>query len=137
MRIAAFKLEEFWKKHEFSAPYLLCPSDVEPWSLNELLAMADPESKALWENLSLGYTESPGLPRLREEIAKLYFSLKSENILTTAGAEEGIYCAMQTLLSPGDHAITIVPGYQSLETLPRAFGAKVTPIRLKPEKNGN
>ena len=103
MKLPHFKLEEFWKKYEFSAPYLFCPSDAESWSLKEILDLADPQSKALWYNLHLGYTESPGLPILREEIAKLYSGLGKEHILTTAGAEEGIYCAMQTLL----HLVTM------------------------------
>lgn len=67
MKIPDFKLEEFWKKYEFSSPFLFCPSDVETWSLKELLILADVESQTLWENLNLGYTESPGLPLLREE----------------------------------------------------------------------
>lgn len=45
--IPVFKLEEFWKKYEFSAPYLLCPSDAESWLLKDIIAMADAESKDL------------------------------------------------------------------------------------------
>lgn len=127
-----FKLEEFWKKYEFSAPYLLCPSDAETWLLKEILAMADSETKRLWDHLSLGYTESPGLPLLRNEIAGLYDSLESDHILTTAGAEEGIYCAMHSLISKGDHVIVVSPTYQSLETLPQVLGAEITFIHLRP-----
>lgn len=126
-----FKLEEFWKKYEFSAPYLLCPSDAESWLLKDILAMADDECKTLWDQLSLGYTESPGLPILRKEIAKLYHTLEDKNILTTAGAEDGIYCAMHALISPGDHVIIISPSYQSLETLPHVLGADITFIPLQ------
>lgn len=128
-----FKLEEFWKKYEFSAPHLLCPSDAESWRLQDILAMADPATKNLWDHLSLGYTESPGLPALREEISKLYDSLKSDHVLTTAGAEEGIYCAIQSLVSQGDHVVVVSPSYQSLETLPQRLGAEITFIRLTPE----
>jgi aspartate/methionine/tyrosine aminotransferase len=130
-----FKLEEFWKKYEFNAPYLLCPSDAESWSLRELVDLADPESKELWENLRLGYTESPGLPLLRSEIAKLYSSLDSNLVLTTAGAEEGIYCAMRALLSPQDHVIVVTPCYESLEVIPAEIGAEITRIDLDPKQN--
>jgi aspartate/methionine/tyrosine aminotransferase len=129
--IPIFKLEEFWKKYEFSAPYLLCPSDAETWLLKDIIAMADSESKSLWDNLSLGYTESPGLPILRKEIARLYNSLEADHILTTAGAEEGIYCAMHSLISQGDHVIVVSPSYQSLETLPQVLGAEITFIHLQ------
>lgn len=134
MRLPDFKLEEFWKKYEFSTPYLLCPSDAESWSLNELLALADPEAQGLWDRLHLGYTESSGLPLLRQEIAALYTTLDKDNVLTTAGAEEGIYCALRSLLNPGDHVIAVSPCYQSLETLPRAIGADVTLVPLDPLK---
>jgi aspartate/methionine/tyrosine aminotransferase len=133
MNIPAFKLEEFWKKYEFIAPYLLCSSDAESWKLNEILELADPESKKLWDSLNLGYTESPGLAILRKEISHLYSYLESDQILTFAGAEEGIYCTMRTLIEPGDHVIVIDPCYQSLATLPESFGADITRIALNPE----
>lgn len=133
MKIPAFKLEEFWKKYEFTSPYLLCCSDAETWTLQQLLTLADSDSLKLWESLTLGYTESPGHPLLRKEIAHLYTSLNSEQVLTFAGAEEGIYCAMRVLVEPGDHVITIDPCYQSLATLPETFGAEMTAIQLKPE----
>jgi aspartate/methionine/tyrosine aminotransferase len=134
MKIPPFKLEEFWKKYEFTSPYLLCCSDAESWKLHEILELADPKSKELWESLNLGYTESPGLPLLRKEIAKLYSEINEEQILTFAGAEEGIYCSMRTLIEPGDHVIVIDPCYQSLKTLPQSFGASVTSILLDSKK---
>lgn len=137
MKIPDFKLEEFWKKYEFTSPYLLCCSDAETWTLQELLDLADPDSKTLWQSLTLGYTQSPGHPILREEIAKLYSSVKSNDILTFAGAEEGIYCAMRVLIEPEDHVIIIDPCYQSLSSLPQTFGAEVTSIQLKPENHWN
>ncbi len=133
MKIPDFKLEEFWKKYEFSTPHILSLSDAEPWGLKEILALADSESLDLWENLHLGYTESPGLPLLREEIARLYSTLDKDGLFTTAGAEEGIYCTMQALISPGDHVIVVTPCYQSLEALPRALGAEVTTVALRPQ----
>jgi len=134
MKIPPFKLEEFWKKYEFSSPYLLCCSDAESWKLHEILELVDPECKKLWDSLSLGYTESPGLPLLRKEIAKLYSQIDKEQVLTFAGAEEGIYCSMQALIEPGDHVIVIDPCYQSLKTLPETLGAHVTSILLDPKK---
>lgn len=131
MKIPDFKLEEFWKKYEFTTPYLLCCSDAETWNLTELLALADEDSKKLWHSLSLGYTEPPGHPILRQEIARLYETVPAGNIFTFAGAEEGIYCTMQVLIEPGDHVIVIDPCYQSLATLPKAFGGDVSTIQLK------
>jgi hypothetical protein len=62
MTLPLFKLEDYLSRWEFKAPYLLCNSDVESWTLNELLALADLESLKLWENLNFSYTQSQGLP---------------------------------------------------------------------------
>jgi len=134
MKIPPFKLEEFWKIYEFKAPYILCGSDVESWTLKEILALADEDCLQLWNSLNLGYTEVPGMPLLRKEIASLYTNMGPDNILTFAGAEEGIYCLMQALVNPGDHVIVIEPCYQSLSTLPEVAGGKLTKIKLNPEK---
>lgn len=135
MKIPDFKLEEFWKKYEFTSPYLFCCSDAETWTLQDLLSIADNDSKRLWNSLALGYTESPGHPILRQEITHLYNLVKSDDILTFAGAEEGIYCTMRVLIEPGDHVIIIDPCYQSLATLPKAFGGEIAVVQLKFENH--
>ena len=131
--IPHFKLEEFWKKYEFNTPYLFCCSDCETWKMSEILSLADTETKHLWDNLTLGYTESPGLPLLRTEISKLYNSIPQDQIITFAGAEEGIYCTMRTLIQSGDHVIIVQPTYQSLLTLPEVIGADITTVSVNEE----
>lgn len=134
MKIPPFKLEEFWKKYEFVTPHLLCCSDAESWRMDEVLELADEESKKLWDSLDLSYTEPPGHPLLRQEIARLYTSIASHQVFTFAGAEEGIYCALNTLIEPGDHVVMISPCYQSLATLPETLGAAISSIVLNAEK---
>ena len=133
MRIADFKLERYFAKWEFHAPYLLCSSDLEGWRMGELLALADADGRERWERLSLGYTESAGLPALREEVARLYPGLGPEHVLMFAGAEEALFILMNVLLGPGDHAVVLWPGYQSLYEVARATGADVSLVRLRPE----
>ena len=125
MTLPPFALERFFAAHEFTTPHILCASDCEPLTLAETLALATPEALLLWEGLSLGYTESAGHPRLRAEIAALYEGLISDNTLALA-PEEGIYLAMQALLQPGDHAVCMFPGYQSLYAVAEARGCEVS-----------
>ena len=136
MKLPIFKLEKYFAKYEFNAPYLLCSSDNESLSLKELLKFADEESLELWENLRLGYTQVPGLPLLRKEIGKLYKNIGERNVGTFAGAEEAIFAAMQVILRPGDHVIVPTPCYQSLSTLPKELGAEVSLLPMK-ERGGN
>jgi aspartate/methionine/tyrosine aminotransferase len=126
MRIADFALERYFARWEFNARYLLCASDVEGYPMAELLELADEETRGLWDGLALGYTESTGHPSLRREIASLYESIEADEVLTFAGAEEAVFCLMNALLGPGDHAIVTWPGYQSLYEVARAAGAEVT-----------
>ena len=65
LRIAEFALERYFARWEFAAEHLLCASDVEGYPMAELLALADDETRALWDGLRLGYTESTGHPLLR------------------------------------------------------------------------
>ena len=131
MRLADFALERYFARWEFAVRHLLCASDVEGWPLAELLALADDETRAAWDDLRLGYAESPGHPRLRSEIARLYEGLDADDVLVFSGAEEAIFCLLNVLLGSGDHAIVTWPGYQSLYEVARAAGAEVTLHELR------
>ncbi len=130
MRIADFTLERYFARWEFAVKHVLCASDAEPYRLAEVLELADDDSRRRWESLSLGYTESLGLPALRDEIARLYDGHTADDVITFAGAEEGVFLAMHALLAPGDHAVVVWPAYQSLYEVARSIGASVTLVPL-------
>ncbi len=126
MRIADFALERYFARWEFAVEHLLCASDVQGVPMGDLLALADDETRDLWDGLTLGYTESTGHPLLRREIATLYDGLDAEDVLVFAGAEEAIFCLMNVIAGPGDHVVATWPAYQSLHEVARAAGADVT-----------
>ena len=130
MQIADFALERYFAQWEFAARYVLCASDVEPIAMSELLAMADDDARDRWESLRLGYTESLGLPALRNEVAALYPGLTADDVVMFAGAEEGVFLAMHALLGAHDHAVVVWPAYQSLHEVARSIGADVTFVPL-------
>jgi aspartate/methionine/tyrosine aminotransferase len=130
-----FRLETHFSRWEFSARHHMTASDSQTTSVSDLLALADAEDRAAWDNITLGYTETYGAPALRAAIAATYEGLTAADILCFAGAEEGLYCAMLALLGPGDHAIVTVPNYQSMETLPVTIAGAVTGVPLRPENN--
>jgi aspartate/methionine/tyrosine aminotransferase len=127
--IADFKLERYFGKYEFAVEWLLSPSDCESMTIPDLLALADDEGRQLWDKLTLSYTEAPGHPLLRAEIAKLYTQVGTEGIVVAA-PEELILIAMHSLLTPGDHLIHMAPAYQSLYGVARSIGCEVTPWPL-------
>jgi aspartate/methionine/tyrosine aminotransferase len=127
-----FRLETYFSRWEFSARYHLTASDAQSLPMAELLAMADDDGRRRWESLDLGYTETRGLPALREEIAATYDGLTADDVMCFAGAEEGIYLAMRVLLEPGDHVVVLTPNYQAAETIPLDI-CTVTGVALRPE----
>src|SRR3954462_9277430 len=132
MHIREFALERFFAEHEFAATHILGASDVEGMPMAALLELADDETRRMWRDLHLGYTESLGLPALRAEIASLYPGLTADDILTFAGAEEAVFVTMHAALSAGDHAIVVWPAYQSLYEVARSIGCEVSPVPLDP-----
>lgn len=128
-----FRLESYFARWEFNARYHLTASDAQSMPLADLLELADDDARRRWDSLTLGYTESRGLPALREAIAATYEQLTADDVLCCAGAEEALYLAMQVLLSPGDHAVVITPNYQSAETVPMSV-CEVTGVPLRPER---
>lgn len=113
-----FELEKYFAQWEFSARYHMTASDLESWSIKEILDFEGTKAGQAFEQMWLGYTEVRGGPEVREEIAKTYEKMTADNILCFCGANEGIYATMRGLLSKGDHVIAVVPNYQSSETVP-------------------
>ena len=134
MKIEKFKLERFFAEYEFAAQYLLCCSDCEGLTQKGLLNLADAKSLNMWENLTLGYTESQGHPVLRQEISMLYEDIYPSEILVAA-PEEAIFIMMNTILTPNDHIVVTCPGYQSLFEIANSIGCSIS--RWEPDYDAN
>lgn len=128
-----FALEVYFSRWQAAARHHLTASDSETLTLAELLALAPAEDRERWENLPLGYTDPRGSARLRRAIAAGYAQASPEMVLCFAGAQEAIHTAMRALLEPGDHAIVVLPNYQSIETIPAALCA-LTALALDPAR---
>ena len=124
MKIKPFHTERFFAVHEFTAPYLLCASDCESLTVDELLRLAGVSWKSLGR-LRLGYTESQGDPVLRECIAGLYTSVSADHVIGLGAPEEGIFVTMHALLDPGDEVIVLTPCYDSLGNVAEYLGCRV------------
>jgi aspartate/methionine/tyrosine aminotransferase len=133
MTPAPFKLERYFARHEFTAKYLLCSSDPESLSVGELLAY-EPDAQHGLDATWLGYTEYPGAPDLRRELAKQYTSIDPDHIIVHTGAQEAIFSFMNAMLSAGDHMIVHMPGYQSHYSVAEAIGVTVSPWRAREEE---
>lgn len=82
----------------------------------------------------VGYTEMPGLPALRDLVAKRVQSMtgvptKRENVLITAGGQFALFAANMATLNPGDKALYIDPYYATYPSTIRA--ASGIPLAIK------
>ncbi len=135
LKLNEFRLERYFAQYEFSARYLLCCSDCESFSIQEILDL-DPDNERAFKESWLGYTESKGSLELRNQIAGLYAMCSAQEILVHSGAEEAIFNFMNVALEPGDHVIIQAPCYQSLQELPEAIGCEVSLWKLRSEADG-
>ncbi|NVO11517.1 MAG: aminotransferase class I/II-fold pyridoxal phosphate-dependent enzyme [Bacteroidales bacterium] len=133
MKIPPFKLERYFAKYEFNIRYLLSSSDCDGFNMQEILDLATNEEYELWKNLQLGYTESQGFPMLRDEITKLYSKITLDQVMVLT-PEEGIFIALNSILSKEDHVICISPSYQSLHQIVESIGCDITYWRPDEER---
>jgi aspartate/methionine/tyrosine aminotransferase len=132
MKIAPFRIEEYFGKYEFTAKYLLSSSDAESRTIGDLLSLESGSHDAFLEHWC-GYTETPGAPWLRETITSIYKNIRAEDVFVVAAAEEAIFLFYHALVGPGDHVIVETPCYESAFTLARSTGATASAWQRKPE----
>src|ERR1051325_4541292 len=89
------------------------------------------------ENEQSGYTLQAGLPALRELVAKDYpeLGLSSEEVIITAGSQEGLYLALMTLVEPADEVAMPDPGFVANPTIVQMAGGRPVYYRLPADKD--
>ena len=135
MKFDDFKLESFFNRYEFKAPYLLCCSDCESMTIDELLSL-EPGARESFLDSRLGYSESGGDPELLAEATNMYTCIGENGVLEFVGAEEAIFAFMNCALEKSDHVITMFPAYQSTYEVCRGIGCEITNWNLVQTDNG-
>jgi hypothetical protein len=128
LKIAPFRIEQYFAVHEFTAPHLLSSSDAETVSVASVLAL-EPDAADRLGSLALGYTQSAGAPELRAAASAIYTTTTAQDIVVVSAAEEAIFAAYHALLQPGDHVVVETPCYESALQLARSTGADVSEWR--------
>jgi arginine:pyruvate transaminase len=84
------------------------------------------------------YTQLPGLPRLREVMARVStrstgVPTSANQVIATPGGQAALYAAVQATLDPGSHAIVVAPYYATYPGTFRAAGADFTVVETRAE----
>jgi aspartate/methionine/tyrosine aminotransferase len=121
MDIEPFSLERWFARFEHDADLMLAESGIR--SLD-----ADRFDTDVGE---LGYViPTNGDPALRATIAEQY-DRPADEVCCTCGAQEANFLAFLALVDDADHVVVVTPTYQSLRSVPAAFG-DVTTVDLDP-----
>lgn len=135
MKIKEFGVEIWMNDYENKCRYNLAETCVESLTVEQLLDMSGKRDSILNELLpmKLTYGAIEGSDRLRDNIISLYRKQKRENILITHGAISANALVHETLVSPGDRIISVIPTYQQHYSIPESYGADVQVLKLEEE----
>lgn len=133
--IKDFHVEMWLNKYENDCKYNLSDTFPHRLTAGELLKLTGKQEELTEEllNLGLDYGEITGSLRLRTAISGLYRNVSPDRISVAHGAIGANAQLLLSLVSPGDHVISVIPSYQQLYSLPESLGADITLLRLREE----
>ncbi|MEM2994882.1 MAG: aminotransferase class I/II-fold pyridoxal phosphate-dependent enzyme [Candidatus Bathyarchaeia archaeon] len=145
-RIQESLTEKTKEKMRFSAPYEVFAKTKEMERKGKALIHLEvgepdfgpPESvkEAVKNAIKRGYTrytETPGIPQLREKIAstiseKFQTDVSPEQVIVTVGGRHAVFLAITSILSPGEEAIIFEPAWPAYKDCIKSVQAK--PVRI-------
>lgn len=136
MKIKPFAVEEWMNKWEVGAKYNIAETCVDSVSLKQLLEICGEDEAIFTQTLlskRLSYGDITGIPKFKEGVCKLYKTIQPDEIVPTHGAAGANHHVFMSLISQGDHIISIMPTYQQLYSIPESIGARVEILQLKKE----
>lgn len=136
LNFPSLQLNQYQRKVSDKATLNLSAARMETLHVDQLMSYASDADKKEWETLRLDYVHERGSLKLRQSIASLYPNVTEEQILVFAGAQEAIFCAMNATITSKSRCGVVTPAYEALFEIPKALGAQIVPIPLKPQSNG-
>ncbi|MGB3408508.1 MAG: aminotransferase class I/II-fold pyridoxal phosphate-dependent enzyme [Jannaschia sp.] len=135
MHIEPFGVEIWMNAHETRCRLNLAETCVAALTLAELLEITGQNDAALSPllGLPLTYGEIEGSERLRSAIAALYSDRTPHEVIVTHGTVGANDLVWRTLVTAGDHVVSVVPTYQQHVSIPESLGADVSRLHLRAE----
>jgi len=132
MRLKPFLLDIWLDQHEHNIEFNLGASTGPTWTVKDLLALADDETRHRFLNHKLVYSRPAGADGLREAIAEMQ-GVPAEAVQVVTGASEAILALMWLAAEPGANVILPLPGYTTFSALPESLGLETRFYRLRRE----
>jgi aspartate/methionine/tyrosine aminotransferase len=132
MHLKPFLLDAWLDTYEHDIEFNLAASTGPVWTVNDILALADDETRHYFLNHKLVYGRPAGADSLREAIAEMEgVSVDSVQIVT--GASEALVALMWLAAEPGANVILPLPGFTTFSALPESLGLEIRYYRVRRE----
>ncbi|WP_149831226.1 aminotransferase class I/II-fold pyridoxal phosphate-dependent enzyme [Streptomyces tailanensis] len=134
MTFTPFELLEWQGRLGATATYSLADSGCRPIRLRDLVDSEQSLSRLL--NSELSYPPTCGTDQLRAQIAQWHAGSAdhASEVIVTVGAAEANTVAVETLIRPGDHVVTMSPSYRQVWGAALNRGAVVEDFPLDPQR---
>jgi aspartate/methionine/tyrosine aminotransferase len=120
MQLKPFLLDMWLDTYEHNIDYNLAASTGPTWTLQELLALADEETRQRFLNHKLVYSRPAGADGLRAAIAE-WQQVDPESVQVVTGASEALLVLMWLAARPGANVILPQPGFTTFSALPESL----------------
>ncbi len=121
MQLKPFLLDAWLDQYEHDIEFNLAASTGPTWTVNEILALADDETRHRFLNHDLVYSHPAGADSLREAIAEMQ-CVPVEAVQIVTGASEALVALMWLAAEPGANVIIPRPGFTTFSALPESLG---------------
>jgi aspartate/methionine/tyrosine aminotransferase len=121
MQLKPFLLDAWLDQYEHDIEFNLAASTGPTWTVNDILALADDETRHRFLNHKLVYSRPAGADSLREAIAEMQ-QVPREAVQVVTGASEALVALMWLAAEPGANVIIPQPGYPPFSALPESLG---------------
>src|ERR1051326_2473097 len=121
MRLKPFLLDAWLDQYEHNTEFNLGASTGPTWTVNDILALADDETRHRFLNHKLVYSRPAGADGLREAIAEMQH-VPVEAVQIVTGASEAIVALMWLAAEHRANLILPLPGFTTFSALPQSLG---------------
>src|SRR5499433_1733562 len=132
MQLKPFLLDAWLDQYEHDIEFNLAASTGPTWTVNDILALADDETRHRFLNHNLVYSRPAGSNSLREAIAEMQ-CVPLEAVQIVTGASEALVALMWLAAEPGANVIIPLPGFTTFSALPESLGLETRFYRLHRE----
>jgi len=132
MQLKPFMLDAWLDQYEHDIEFDLGASTGPTWTVNDILALADDETRHRFLNHKLVYSRPAGADSLREAIAEMQ-GVPIEAVQIMTGASEALVALMWLVAEPGANVIIPLPGYAPFAALPESLGLETRYYHVRRE----